>query len=117
LRAARHRFQATAGLHHPLRASYALTYEPDSPRGMMFGFLNVFAAAAFARAGVEQKMLVEILETSAASDFTFTDDRLAWRDLHLDLPAIKQTRGDFAISFGSCSFTEPLADLKNLNLL
>lgn len=110
-------FKATAGLHHPLRAIYALTYEPDAPRGTMFGFLNVFVAAAFARAGVKEKLLVEILETSDTTDFTFTDERLAWRDLHLDTPAIKRTRGDFAISFGSCSFTEPVEDLKTLNLL
>ena len=42
-------FKATAGLHHPLRGEYRLTYEPGSPHGMMFGFLNVFLAAAFAR--------------------------------------------------------------------
>ena len=44
-------FKATAGLHHPLRAEYRLTYAPDSPRGTMFGFLNVFLAAAFLRPG------------------------------------------------------------------
>src|SRR5919107_178172 len=35
-------FKATAGLHHPLRAEYKLTYAADSPRGRMFGFLNLF---------------------------------------------------------------------------
>jgi fumarylacetoacetase len=44
-------FKATAGLHHPVRAERALTYEPDAPRATMHGFLNVFAAAALARAG------------------------------------------------------------------
>src|SRR6185503_6096765 len=35
-------FKATAGLHHPVRAEYPLTYEPGCPRGVMHGFLNVF---------------------------------------------------------------------------
>ncbi len=39
-------FKATAGLHHPLRGDYRLTYEDDSPEGTMHGFLNVFLAAA-----------------------------------------------------------------------
>src|SRR5262245_27937410 len=41
-------FKATAGLHHPVRAPYPLTYESNAPRAVMHGFLNVFLAAAFA---------------------------------------------------------------------
>src|SRR5262249_24710967 len=48
-------FKATAGLHHPLRAEYNLTSEPGSPRGKMFGFLNVFLASAFMRAGMDDR--------------------------------------------------------------
>lgn len=48
-------FKATAGLHHPLRGEYRLTYEAEPPHGMMFGFLNVFLAAAFARAGLDAR--------------------------------------------------------------
>ena len=48
-------FKATAGLHHPLRAEYRLTYAPDSPRGTMFGFLNVFLTAVLLRHGLSDK--------------------------------------------------------------
>ena len=41
-------FKATAGLHHAIRGEYPLTYAKDSPRGEMFGYLNVFIAAAIA---------------------------------------------------------------------
>ena len=50
-------FKATAGLHHPVRGEFNLTYEPACPRGVMYGFLNVFMAAALAmsaRLGVEE---------------------------------------------------------------
>ena len=48
-------FKATAGLHHPLRSVHRFTYQPESPSGMMHGFLNVFLAAAFLRAGMESE--------------------------------------------------------------
>ncbi len=51
-------FKATAGLHHLVRGEYPLTYEQGSPRATMFGFLNVFAAAAFARQGAAIDSLV-----------------------------------------------------------
>ena len=55
-------FKATAGLHHPLRAEYRLTYAPDSPAGVMFGFLNLFLATAFLRAGMEETEAARLLE-------------------------------------------------------
>src|ERR1700731_204173 len=39
-------FKATAGLHHPIRSHHAFTNEPDSPAGIMHGFLNLLCAAA-----------------------------------------------------------------------
>src|SRR6185369_4348647 len=46
-------FKATAGLHHPLRSTYPLTYEPHAPTGMMYGFLNLVFATAALLAGVD----------------------------------------------------------------
>ncbi|MFX4589154.1 hypothetical protein ABTB15_19430, partial [Acinetobacter baumannii] len=46
-------FKATAGLHHPIRAVRALTYDQDAPRAVMHGFINVLMAAAFAWSGEE----------------------------------------------------------------
>ena len=49
--------------------------------------------------------------------FVLDDDRLAWRDRRLATEAIASVRRDFATSFGSCSFAEPVADLRALGLL
>jgi hypothetical protein len=89
-------FKATAGLHHPLRAERALSYEPDSPRASMHGFLNVFAAAVFARVGASAAELEALL---------------------LEEATVAAARREFATSFGSCSFAEPVADLQELGLL
>jgi hypothetical protein len=110
-------FKATAGLHHPLRSVHRLTYQPESPSGIMHGFLNVFLAAAFLRAGMEAKAAVQLLEEESAQAFHFDLDGAAWRQYRLSRDEIAAARLGFAISFGSCSFTEPIDDLKSLHLL
>lgn len=110
-------FKATAGLHHPLRSLHRLTYHPDSPSGIMHGFLNVFLAAAFMRVVLEPSRAIELLCEQAAEAFCFEPDALRWREHRLMVRDLFQTRRDFAISFGSCSFTEPIDDLRSLHLL
>ncbi len=110
-------FKATAGLHHPLRSVHRLTYQGDSPSGMMHGFLNVFLAAAFLRAGMEPALAIQVLEESAFSSLQFSPDAINWRQDKVSLREIAAARKDFAISFGSCSFTEPIDDLQSLGLL
>jgi hypothetical protein len=110
-------FKATAGLHHPLRSVHRFTYQPDSPSGFMHGFINVFLAAAFLRAGVEAQLAVQLLEEQAAGAFHFDLDGVSWRKHRLSRQQIDATRQGFAVSFGSCSFTEPIDDLRVLHLL
>jgi len=111
-------FKATAGLHHPVRAEQNLTYEDSPPRGVMHGFINVFMAAAMIRANrMDEANAVEILEDRDPASFTFTDEHASWRDQSVDLIALSRVREAFALSYGSCSFEEPVADLKALNLL
>ncbi len=110
-------FKATAGLHHPLRGEYALTYAADAPRGTMYGFLNVFVAAVLLHAGHAPGAVMPLLEESDASSIAFTDDALRWRDLSATSAQVAAARATFAGSFGSCSFMEPVQDLAALSLL
>ncbi len=107
-------FKATAGLHHPIRATQALTYEDQAPRAVMHGFLNVMMASAFAWHG--EKDIEPIVAETDASAFTF-GQLAAWRNKSLTIEQIRQARQDFIHSVGSCSFVEPLADLQALGLL
>jgi hypothetical protein len=109
-------FKATAGLHHPLRAEYRLTYAPDSAHGLMFGFLNVFLSAAFLRAGLPEQETLQLLEERSVGAIQVEEDSITWRGHHLSLDDILRAR-EAIISFGSCSFTEPLGDLEALGLL
>ncbi|HEY8259220.1 MAG TPA: hypothetical protein VIG08_16305 [Gemmatimonadales bacterium] len=110
-------FKATAGLHHPIRAEYPLTYAKDSPRGVMFGFLNVFLAAAFMAGGMAAVSAIRLLEESAPASITVSDRYIEWRGHRLDETDIMAARGRAIVSFGSCSFTEPIGDLAALGLL
>ncbi|MDQ3951273.1 MAG: hypothetical protein M3282_13145, partial [Gemmatimonadota bacterium] len=110
-------FKATAGLHHPLRATYRLTYDPDSPRGEMFGFVNVLLAAAFARFGLGTDAAVDLLLERSRAALRFSTDGVEWRDRRVGIGALAATRGALALSFGSCSFTEPIEELEALGLL
>lgn len=110
-------FKSTAGLHHPLRSVHRLTYQSDSPSGTMHGFLNVFLAAAFLRAEMEPALAIQLIEESAFSAFQFSSDAINWRQYKVSLREIASARKNFAISFGSCSFTEPIDDLQSLRLL
>jgi hypothetical protein len=109
-------FKATAGLHHPVRASYRLTYAPDSAEELMYGYLNVFLTAAFLRAGLALDTALDVLQERDAAAFQFDDRGVAWRGHQLRNMQLMQAR-QFAIAFGSCSFREPIDDLKALGLL
>lgn len=110
-------FKATAGLHHPVRADYPLTYAADSERGTMFGFLNVLLAAAAARDGASAIELAQLLDERDPVALGIGPRGAAWRDRRFSTEDIEAVRTRFALSFGSCSFEEPLADLRALGLL
>lgn len=110
-------FKATAGLHHPLRAEYPLTYAADSPAAGMFGFLNLSLATAFLRSGMSELEAARLLEERSAEAIELEELGITWNSHRLDLDALRRARSDGLISFGSCSFTEPLSDLAALRLL
>lgn len=115
----RHRvpFKATAGLHHAVRAEYPLTYESGSPKGEMLGYLNIFLAAAFLDSGSTDEDVLMILEERDAASFRFDQVGVSWRGHALKSEQLDRTRRGFALSFGSCSFSEPVSEAKELGLI
>ena len=110
-------FKATAGLHHPLCGTYPLTYTESPPHGRMFGFLNVFAAAVFAQAHMHERLLTELVDEQRPDALRFTEDALTWREHSVTTAQIARARASLGLSFGSCSFEEPVAGLRELGLL
>lgn len=124
-------FKATAGLHHPLRCVKALTYEVNAPTGTMHGFLNVFVAAVVAFHFQQrsqshndvklEEILNSILLNEDPAAITFGNSSMGVHthgfDADIPIEEIENARERFCISFGSCSFEEPIEDLRSLNLL
>ncbi len=110
-------FKATAGLHHPVRARYPLTYDQNGPDAVMHGFLNVLIAAAFAWHGADYETVVEVLKEEDPHNFRFEEMQVEWRGRKLSSAQIASARLEFVHSFGSCSFVEPVAGLRHLGLL
>jgi hypothetical protein len=112
-------FKATAGLHHPLRAMQRLTYKPDSPTGVMHGFLNVFCAAVLLWHERDRRQEAAWMLGERDADAITMDETMTWHNSGVILTAqqIEKAREQFCISFGSCSFTEPIEDLGKLGWL
>jgi hypothetical protein len=103
-------FKATAGLHHPVR-------HVDSATGFtMHGFLNILAAAALAPR-LDRETLARVVAEEDATTFAFDDTSFAWRDQRIELDAISLARREAFVSYGSCSFSEPIEDLTALGIL
>jgi len=92
-------FKATAGLHHPLRH-----FNPAAGV-MMHGFLNVLAAAVHAP-HTDRGRLEAIVASERLEELDLTDET-----------EIRRARRERFVSFGSCSFEEPLEDLRALRLV
>jgi hypothetical protein len=92
-REARVKFKATAGLHHPLAADGA------------HGFLNVLAACVFE----DEAALAGKVELDAES--------LRWNGRAAGPEELGRARRERFVAIGSCSFFEPVDDLKALGVL
>jgi hypothetical protein len=112
-------FKATAGLHHPLRAMQRLTYKSDSPQAVVHGFLNVFCAAVLLWHEPARRQEAAWMLSERDADAITMDEAMTWHNSGVTLSAeqIKDAREQFCIAFGSCSFTEPIDDLRNLGWL
>lgn len=110
-------FKATAGLHHPFRGVHALTADPAGPVANMYGYVGLILATAVLVADPDAlDDALASLEVDGRADFRIDGRSLHWRGRDWALPEIAAARQLFR-SFGSCSFIEPLADLRHYGLL
>jgi hypothetical protein len=104
-------WKGTAGLHHPLRQF------DSAVRFWAHGFLNVLIAAALADAhGFDVAKTHLVLSVGDIQHFPFTTDTIGWRTYSVDAERISIARRRGLRSFGSCSFDEPVRELRALGL-
>lgn len=97
------RFKATAGLHHAVRHTDAATGFTHH------GVLNLLLATARATSGASEQDIVEVLGSTCA-------DALVSETRSLSPEDASRTRQTF-VSYGSCSTSEPVEDLRALGLI
>ena len=115
LLAATHRgvaFKATAGLHHPVRGEFPLTYAPDAAHHVMYGFINVLLATAELARGGDGETAQALLEDADLGNFSRETAGIRWRDSHYSAGELALVRHRFFLGFGSCSFREPVDELR-----
>ena len=108
--------KATAGLHHPVCGTYRLTYEEGGPHGPMFGHLNLLLAAAALSRGTPVAVARALLTESDATRLRCDATQVTWNGdagvVALDREAVAHTRASMLVSIGSCSFAEPVDELR-----
>jgi len=110
--------KATAGLHHPMRGEYCLTYEEDSPKATMFGFLGFFLAGAWLyHENFDQASALALLEERSPEALSFSDHEVCWQEHRLTRDDLIEARRSFVLSCGSCSIEEPVRELRALKLV
>jgi hypothetical protein len=110
-------FKATAGLHHPIRSNQPLTYDQNSEKSTMYGFLNLSCAAAVLYFNGKEKDAEKLLQDEDQAAWQVDEDSLQWRHLKWTRNQLSTLRHEFFMSIGSCSFEEPIRDLEALGWL
>ncbi len=104
--------KCTAGLHHPIR------HYDESVQTNMHGFLNVFGAGIFAQVcNLDVDETLQILTEEDPYAFHFTKDGIEINDFVVPNKDLELSRKKFMLSYGSCSFDDPVNDLKTMELL
>jgi hypothetical protein len=110
-------FKATAGLHHPIRSNQPLTYDPQSAKATMHGFLNLSCAAAVLYFGGQEGDAEKVLQDEDRTAWKVDEVSLQWRHLKWTQDQLSSLRHEFFMGVGSCSFEEPIHDLEALGWL
>ena len=84
----------------------------------MFGFLNVFVAAAFAYDGTQDAdFLINVLEEQDIAKFENSNGGISFDGKSVSKEQLTTIRDTKLATFGSCSFTEPTSELAALGWL
>jgi hypothetical protein len=104
-------WKASAGLHHPVRGMAA------DGGAVQHGFVNLFVAGVALHAGVlDASRVADVLGETDARAFVIDPAHVAWRDVRVEAEAVAAARAG-CVAFGSCSFAEPVNDLRELGIL
>ena len=102
----------TAGLHHPVR------YFDETVGTEMHGFLNLYVGGMLAHtAGLGWQELAGNIADQSPDAFALTGVGVEWRGRLVRAEDVARLRENALLGQGSCSFAEPVADLRDIGWL
>jgi hypothetical protein len=104
-------FKATAGLHQPIRHF-------DTDLGAWrHGFVNILIASIAATDGEPRDVVESIIAETDPSQFSVTATAVQWKHVFAAGSAIRRSRRNGFVAFGSCDLDEPIEALRSLDML
>jgi hypothetical protein len=104
-------FKATAGLHRPVR------HLDDELGVWRHGFLNILLADAAADSGQPMSVVRAIVAETDPTTFSVGASAAAWKEVSLPGSALRRTRANGFVAYGSCDLAEPTDALVDLGFL
>ena len=102
----------TAGLHHPVR------HFSDDVQTEMHGFLNLYVGGMLAHTtGFGWQELASVIADQSPDAFALTGVGVEWRGRLVRSEDAARLRENALLGQGSCSFVEPVADLRDMGWL
>jgi hypothetical protein len=104
-------FKATAGLQRPVR------HYDEAIDTWHHGFVNLLIASGAAADGESASTVEAIVTETNPAAFSVSPAFATWRDISIPGSAIRRTRRDGFVAYGSCEFNEPVEALAALAFL
>lgn len=104
-------FKATAALHQPFRV------RDDDLDVLRHGFVNILLAAVAADQGENRNIVEKIVAETDPGAFSLTASAARWKDFIAPGSAIRRSRHNGFLSFGSCDLDEPMGALHAISSL
>ncbi len=106
-------YKLTAGLHHAWTGDYPLTYDAQSTSARFFGFLPVCVAALLIESDpTATSAATEVLTDAGPESIRLDQHGIRWKQHRWTTKDCRHLRAVRLLSVGSCSFEEPLADIR-----
>jgi hypothetical protein len=69
------------------------------------------------RAGMDDATASELLDERDPAAIVIAAETIAWRQHSIETSELRTLRAEIALSFGSCSFREPVDELRSISSL
>jgi hypothetical protein len=82
----------------------------------MFGYVNLILAASLLWNRRPARDALTAFTLQERDQIRFSRDAVEWAGIRIGADEVERTRREFMLAIGSCSFTEPMSEIRQLGL-